>query len=76
MTHMQEATSFVRRHKTKLVLLAGVGVGVYAGIRFHAAYINHTLPEGAIKIGQKFYVATSPYFAEEVKRAIHEQGLI
>ena len=76
MPHIQEATSFVRRHKTGLLLLAGAGVGVYAGITFHAAYINHTLPDGAIKLGQKYFIPTNPSFVEGVQRAIREQGLI
>ena len=76
MTHIQKTTSFVRRNKTKLLLLAGAGVGVYAGITFHAAYINHTLPDGAIKLGTKFFVPKNPSFVEGVQRAIREQGLI
>ena len=69
-------TGFVRRNKTKLLLLAGASVCVYAGFRLHAAYIIRTLPDGAIKLGQRYFVPTNPSFVEGVRRAIREQGLI
>ncbi len=76
MTHIQKTKSFVRRHKTRLLFLSGAVVGVYFGIKFHAVYINRTLPDGAIKLGQKYFVPTNPSFVEGVQRAILEQGLI
>lgn len=75
MTHVQKIKRFVRSHRTGLLLLTGSVVGVYFGIKFHTVYINRTLPDGAIKLGRKYFVPTNPSFVEGVQRAILEQGL-